>query len=356
MPITPLYQVHLAFNARMTDFCGWTLPLSYGSQIAEHHAVRRSCGMFDISHMAVVDIGGKDAFYYLCRLLANDVSKLKQGRALYSLMLNDAGGILDDLIVYHYGSHYRLVVNACATEPDIAWMHYHVAAWGLDVAIAVRRDLAMLAVQGPNARAAVSLALPQCLASVGELARFQAADCGDYFIACTGYTGEDGLEIYLPQDQAEALWVKLHQAGVSPCGLGARDTLRLEAGFCLYGQDMDANVIPAEAGLDWTVDRRAARDFIGRTALASRMPRWHLLGLILAEGGILRHGQLVKTTHGEGSITSGSFSPTLERSIALARLPLKVAPGNTVLVEIRGKEFTAQVVKPPFVRQDRILV
>ncbi len=356
MPTTPLHQAHLRLNARMTDFCGWTLPLTYGSQIEEHHAVRRDCGLFDISHMGSVDIGGKDARSYLRRLLANDVGKLQPGRALYGCMLGDDGGILDDLIAWDRGGHYRLVVNACTAEQALAWMRSRAAAWALDVAIAPRRDLAMLAVQGPAGPAVFTRALPDCLAAVRDLVPFQAADCGDRFVSRTGYTGEDGFEISLPAGLAEALWTRLLEAGATPCGLGARDTLRLEAGLRLYGQDMDADTTPAEAGLDWTVDRRGGRDFVGRAALEARVPRWQMLGLTLAAGGILRHGQRVRTAHGEGCVTSGSFSPTLQQSIALARLPPGVSAGDTVPVEIRGRQLAARVVKPPFVRQGRILV
>lgn len=354
---TALYPAHLDRQARMVDFCGWQMPLHYGSQIEEHHAVRRDCGMFDISHMCAIDVAGHAAHVFLRRILANDVAKLRPGKALYSCMLNEAGGVLDDLIAYaDDDAAYRVVVNACTANADLTWMADRAADWRLDVAITPRRDLSMLAVQGPHAREKVWQVLPHTRAATTDLAPFSASRIDDLFIARTGYTGEDGFEISLPAADAVPLWQALLAAGVQPCGLGARDTLRLEAGMCLYGQDMDASVTPLEASLGWTLDFSAARDFVGRAALQARPPAWQLLGLVLAQGGILRHGQDVHTPLGPGTVTSGSFSPTLQQAIGLARLPTGVAVGDAVMVEIRGKNLPARVVKPPFVRQGRILV
>lgn len=342
----------------MVDFHGWDLPLHYGSQIGEHHAVRRDCGMFDISHMCAVDVTGPDARAFLLRLLANNIARLQQaGKALYSCMLSETGGVLDDLIVYYLADdRYRVVVNSATTDSDLAWMAARVADWKLNVTIAPRHDLAMLAVQGPQAREKTWQALPQTRAASASLDPFFAAQAGDCFIARTGYTGEDGFEISLPAERAEAVWQALLNVGVRPCGLGSRDTLRLEAGMCLYGQDMDDTVSPLDAGLGWTVSLDAERDFVGKTALLARPRQWQLLGLVLPGGGVLRAQQNVITPHGKGIVTSGTFSPTLQQAIALARLPLGVAAGDTLAVEIRGKRLAARVVKPPFARNGRILV
>jgi aminomethyltransferase len=355
---TVLAPAHHLLQARMVDFHGWDMPLHYGSQLEEHHAVRRDCGMFDISHMCTVDVSGLDARAFLLRLLANNIDKLQQpGRALYGCMLNEAGGVLDDLIVYLIADgRYRLVVNSATANSDIAWMAARATIWQMAVAITPRRDLAMLAVQGPQARDKVWQALPQTRAASSELAPFSAVQADEYFIARTGYTGEDGFEISLPAAQAPALWQSLLALGVTPCGLGARDTLRLEAGMNLYGQDMDAAESPRDVGLGWTVDLASGRDFVGRDALLARPQYSQLLGLVLSGGGVLRALQKVSTPHGDGIITSGTFSPTMQQSIALARLPPAVAVGDEVTVNIRERPHAARVVKPPFVRNGRILV
>jgi len=349
---TVLNDTHRRFSAKMVDFGGWDMPLHYGSQIEEHHAVRRDCGMFDVSHMCAVDCRGPDARPFLLRLLANNVDKLKTpGKALYSAMLNETGGVVDDLIVYFVGEgDYRLVINAGTATKDLAWMAARLAEWRLDATLTPRRDLAMIAVQGPNARARVWQALPETRAASEGLKPFFAVTVGDLFIASTGYTGEDGFEIALPAARAEALWQALADLGVRPCGLGARDTLRLEAGMNLYGQDMDETVSPLDAGLAWTVDLAAPHDFVGKNALLAHGQRWQFLGLVLEDRGVLRAHQKVFAAQGEGEITSGTFSPTLQQSIALARLPSGVVPGDRVLVEIRDKRLTARVVRPLFVR------
>lgn len=359
---TVLNETHRRFGAKMVDFGSWDMPLHYGSQIEEHHAVRRDSGMFDVSHMCAVDLTGAEAKLFLLRLLANNVNKLRTpGKALYSTMLNEAGGVLDDLIVYYLDdTHYRLVINAGTSEKDWAWMNARLQEWKLDATLTLRRGgvkaLAMIAVQGPNARAQVWQVLPETRAATESLAPFFAAIVGDYFIASTGYTGEAGFEIGLPEDKAEALWQALADVGVKPCGLGARDTLRLEAGMNLYGQDMDETVSPFDAGLAWTVDLNTPRDFVGKTALQNTPQKHQFLGLVLHEPGVLRAHQKVMAVQGAGEITSGTFSPTLQRSIALARLPLAVAIGDTVQVEIRGKQLNAEVVKPVFARHGRSLL
>jgi aminomethyltransferase len=351
---TPLYPEHLRAGARLTDFGGWEMPLHYGSQIDEHHRVRREAGVFDVSHMLAIDVLGEGATAFLRRLLANDVARLQApGRALYSCMLREDAGILDDLIVYRTASGWRVVVNAGTADKDLAWILGH-----RDDAVTVqpRRDLAMLALQGPQARARLWHIHPDLEAQTSALAPFQATEAGGWFVARTGYTGEDGFEIALPAAQAPGLWRALLEAGVAPCGLGARDTLRLEAGMNLYGQDMDETVTPDECGLAWTVARSTQRDFIGARALAERAPRFQLLGLVLLERGVPRTHQKVRSARGEGEITSGTFSPTLARGIALARLPLGCAPGERVELDVRGRWLPAQVVKSPFVRNGKSLL
>ena len=359
---TVLNAAHRAMNARMVDFGGWDMPVNYGSQIEEHHAVRTDCGMFDVSHMCPVDVVGPDCRAFLSRLVANDVAKLTvSGKALYAAMLNEAGGVIDDLIIYFLtDTHFRIVVNAGTAEKDLAWMQAKVSEWQLDVTITQRRDannpLAIVAVQGPNARAKVWEVLPQAKAATEGLKAFFAAEVDQYFIASTGYTGEDGYEIMLPAGEAEAMWNKLNAAGVAPCGLGARDTLRLEAGMNLYGQDMDETVSPLDAGLAWTVSMNTDRDFVGKSALTAAGQQKQFLGLILLDKGVLRVHQKVTTPHGDGEITSGSFSPTLQQSIALARLPLGVQIGDEVEVDIRGKALKAKVTKPVFARNGKAVI
>ena len=355
---TILNDTHRALGAKMVDFGGWDMPIHYGSQIEEHHQVRRDAGMFDVSHMTVVDLHGARVREFLRHLVANSVDKLKvPGKALYTCMLNPQGGVIDDLIVYYLGEDFfRLVVNAATRAKDLAWIGEQAAAF--DVQVAERPDFAMIAVQGPNARARVlGLIDDGDRAAVEKLARFAAVEAKSaagvpLFVARTGYTGEDGFEIVLPQDDAVAFWNALLQAGVKPAGLGARDTLRLEAGMNLYGQDMDDAVSPYEAALAWTVALDEGRDFIGRATLeaqkATGAPR-QMIGVVMDEKGVLRHGQTVVTAQGEGEILSGTFSPTLGKAIAFARVPAG-EPGE-VSVDIRGRQVPLRVVKFPFVRE-----
>ena len=353
---TPLHALHLAAHAKMVGFAGWDMPLHYGSQLEEHHRVRRDAGMFDVSHMLAIDVSGSGAREFLRRALANDVARLNApGKALYTCMLNENGGVLDDLIVYARGSAgYRAVVNAGTAERDLAWLAGLVAA--ADVRLEPRRDLALIAVQGPHARDKFWAARPALRPVSENLRNFESSESGATSIARTGYTGEDGFEIMTPADEAAALWRALLQAGVSPAGLGARDTLRLEAGMNLYGQDMDERVTPFESGLAWTVELASGRDFVGRRALEAAQPRQHLVGLVLRDRGVMRTRQQVRTHTGAGEITSGGFSPTLNRSIALARVPAGVERGGAVEVAMRDKWIGAIVVKPPFVRNGKALV
>lgn len=355
---TILNDNHRALGARMVDFGGWDMPLNYGSQIEEHHQVRRDAGMFDVSHMTVVDLRGERVREFLRRLLANSVDKLKKkGKAIYSCMLDENGGVIDDLIVYYMDdSWYRLVVNAGTRDKDLAWIGRHAGAFDVDVV--ERPELAIIAVQGPEARPKVlGLVDAADRDALAGLARFAAinvrsAQGAELFVARTGYTGEDGFEIVLEQDGAVALWEALLAAGVKPAGLGARDTLRLEAGLALYGQDMDESATPYEVALGWTVSLDEGRDFIGRERLERQQADGdarQLIGLVMDEKGVLRHGQRVLSDAGEGEILSGTFSPTLGNAIAFARIP--AGDAGQVRVDIRGREVPVRTVKFPFVRE-----
>lgn len=349
---TPLYQAHVDAGARMVDFGGWEMPINYGSQIEEHNKVRNAAGMFDVSHMTVVDIKGADARAFLSYLLANDVAKLNTpGRALYSCMLDQQGGIIDDLITYYLEENFfRMVVNAATHDKDMAWIK--LQADDFNVVVDERPELAMVAVQGPQARQIVIAMLPEGDAERAQaLKPFSAAQLGDLFIARTGYTGEDGFEVSMPADVAVQFWDECLAAGVAPCGLGARDTLRLEAGMNLYGQDMDETVTPLQSALGWTVAMQDDRDFIGKKALLKQKQEGagsKLVGLILQDRGVLRPGQKIITEAGEGVTTSGSFSPTLQKAIAFARIPS--AAKDTCQVDIRGKLLDCKIVRPPFAR------
>ncbi|MCD5992048.1 glycine cleavage system aminomethyltransferase GcvT [Pseudomonas sp. CDFA 602] len=356
---TPLYDLHLALGAKMVDFSGWDMPLHYGSQVEEHHQVRRDCGVFDVSHMNVIDVVGSQAKSWLRYLLANDVDRLKTpGRALYSAMLDTQGRIIDDMIVYLTSSGYRLVVNAATGTKDLAWMQSQLA--GFDVQLIERSEMAMLAIQGPKARSKIAELVSNDRAElIRQLKPFEGLDNADWFIARTGYTGEDGLEIMLPAEQAPGFFNDLVGAGISPIGLGARDTLRLEAGMNLYGQDIGEQVTPLVSNMAWSIAwEPVERDFIGREALQGEKSEGvasKLVGLVLEERGVLRAHQVVRVAEiGEGEITSGSFSPTLSKSIALARVPMATA--DRAEVEIRGKWYPVRVVQPAFVRHGKTLI
>lgn len=358
---TPLYDMHSAGGAKMVDFGGWDMPLHYGSQVEEHHVVRRSSGMFDVSHMTILDIRGPRVGEFLRHLLANDVAKLKTaGKALYSCMLNERGGVIDDLIVYYLDTTwYRVVVNAATRDKDMDWIRRQATAFG--VKICERRDTAMIAVQGPQARELVHEVLGDVVhAATALMTPFSMVRVEEIFIARTGYTGEDGYELMLPAADAPGVWARLAAAGVRPCGLGARDTLRLEAGMNLYGLDMDENTTPLESGLAWTVAwEPAERDFIGRAALEEQrrngVPRT-FVGLVLKGKGVLRsHQSVIAGDRAVGETTSGSFSPTLGAAIAFARVEAGTQAGP-LQVEIRGQRHDVAVVKPPFVRNGKATI
>lgn len=357
MKKTPLHDLHVSLNARMVDFGGWDMPINYGSQIEEHHVIRQDAGMFDVSHMTIVDLKGEKVKAFLQKLLANDVARLKNpGKALYSCMLNEQGGVIDDLITYYINdTFYRTVVNASTREKDLAWIRKQ--AKDFDVEVIERDDLAMIAVQGPNARTKAHKALGEDAAEkLSDMAPFYIRDYGDLSVARTGYTGEDGYEIMVPEKEAPALWARLLENDVKPCGLGARDTLRLEAGMNLYGSDMDETISPLECGLNWTVAWEPAdRDFIGRSAITKQKEmgaKNKLVGLLLEGKGVIRNHQKVLFNDNEaGEITSGSFSPTLSQAIAFARVSKEV--GDRCQIEMRGKLMDAKVVKIPFVRNGK---
>lgn len=351
---TPLYAAHLKMAARMVDFGGWEMPLHYGSQIAEHHSVRRHCAMFDVSHMTIVDVLGEQAKSYLGYLLANDVGKLTVKRqALYSVMLNHDGGVIDDLMVYVIDKGFRVVVNCATRVKDLAWMR--ARATGFDVVLNERADLAMIAVQGPEAVARVQTAVAtEAVRAIADLPRFSAIMLGAHHYARTGYTGEDGVEVMLPAQDAVALWWRLHEAGVVPAGLGARDTLRLEAGLDLYGHEMDEQTSPLAANLGWTIAwRPETRNFVGRDAITAQREQGvtnKLVSVLMTARGVLRAGQKVyfADTGQTGVITSGSFSPTLGYAIGLARVPK--AAGAVAEVEIRGQRKAVRLLAPGLVR------
>ncbi|MCW3171467.1 glycine cleavage system aminomethyltransferase GcvT [Shewanella subflava] len=357
---TVLFNKHLESNAKMVDFHGWEMPINYGSQIEEHHAVRQDAGMFDVSHMTVVDVTGTDACAFLRKLLANDVAKLTvAGKALYGGMLDENAGIIDDLITYYLtDTHYRVVVNSATREKDLAWINKQAAAF--DVTITERPELAMIAVQGPNAKAkAAKVFNAEQNAAVEGMKPFFGVQSGSLFIATTGYTGEAGYEIIVPETEAEALWQALLDVDVRPCGLGARDTLRLEAGMNLYGLDMDESINPLAANMGWTVAWEPSdRDFIGRAALTQLKAAGtdKLVGLVMEEKGVLRHDMPVFFTdengvEHQGAITSGTFSPTLGYSIAMARVPNGI--GAVAEVEMRKKRVAVKVIAPSFVRNGK---
>lgn len=354
MQKTVLYDSHVKSGGKMVEFAGWQLPVHYGSLVDEHIAVREQAGMFDVSHMTIVDVAGAQAKDYLQYLLANDVAGLqKNGAALYSCMLNHQGGVIDDLIVYHFNENsYRLVVNAATRAKDLAWIN--AQAENFDITITEQPDLAMIAVQGPLAVEKVHGVLtPEMADACRGLGRYEAVHTDGWFIAATGYTGEDGYEIALPAEAAENLWQSLLQSGVAPCGLGARDTLRLEAGMNLYGTDMSEDDTPLTSGLAWTVAFEPAnRDFIGRSALEAQKsagPPHQLVGFVLDGKGVLRGGQLLYKEDAEiGVITSGTHSPSLKKSIAFARV--KADQIGDCEVQIRRNRLPVHLVKRVFVR------
>jgi aminomethyltransferase len=365
---TILFETHKKAGAKLVDFGGWEMPVNYGSQIEEHLATRTNCGIFDVSHMAAVDVIGKDAKAFLEKVVANNVNKLKNnGQALYGCLLNEQAGVIDDLIVYRLDPNYRIVINAATAHTDLEWLTKQASAFNDITLIPRRADLknsqnaqGMIAVQGPNALSLIKQAIPELANAANDLKVFHAAcvktSLGEIMIARTGYTGEDGAELLIPLENTATAWDLLVNAGAQPAGLGARDTLRLEAGMNLYGQDMNDQTSPLDVGLSWTIDRSTERDFIGRAALEKNPQQFVFIGLILQDKGVLRAHQIVKSTKGQGEVTSGTFSPSLQKSIALAKLPINSEVGDVVQVVIRDKELNAIVVKAPFVRHGKALV
>lgn len=357
MPLkTALYQEHVNLGAKIVDFHGWYLPLHYGSQLQEHEAVRAHAGIFDVSHMTIVDISGPTTPSFLRMLLTNDIAHLQPGQALYTCMCQMDGGILDDLIVYYcHADHYRLVLNAATKHKDLEWIRQHIIPYNLSMQ--VRDDLAMVAIQGPQAIEKTRAILSEAQANaVAALAPFACIESEQVFLARTGYTGEDGLEIIATSDLIRPIWQAILQTGVQPCGLAARDTLRLEAGLLLYGQDMDETTTPLESGLGWTIAWEPPdRHFIGREALQAQKQRGlarKLVGLRLLDKGVMRTGQQVmKEGHPVGVITSGSFSPALHQSIALARISHSIQ--DEVTVEIRQKHYRAYIGKTRFINKGK---
>lgn len=374
---TPLYESHKTMGGKLVDFGGWLLPVNYTSQVEEHHAVRNDAGMFDVSHMTVSDIVGNDTLSFLSTLLANDIQKATTmvGKALYSCMLDENGGVIDDLIVYYLNdTHCRLVTNAATNAKDMAWIQQQ--AKNYDVVVTEKPDLALIAVQGPNAIKKVTTffsahdELSPLAELITSLKRFQGkfldkaaakkASFSEYFVGRTGYTGEDGIEMILPADNAAEMWDILHTADILPCGLGARDTLRLEAGMALYGSDLSEAFTPLESGLSWTVSLKtvplkndSGREFIGKSALLTPA-KYKMIGLLLIGKGVLRGHQTV-LQNGEpiGEITSGTFSPSLGQSIALARISNDVVleDNATLQVQIRKNAVDVNVVPYPFFKK-----
>jgi len=355
---TAIYPQHLASNAKMVDFGGWDMPIHYGSQLEEHHLVRNGVGVCDVSHMTVIDLVGPDATAYLLYLLPNDVSKLdRDGRALYSAMLDESGGVLDDLIVYRDGTGYRIVVNCATREKDLEWMNLQIAKF--DCTLIERPELSILAIQGPASIERVQQVLREHdgvekAEFIAGLKPFVGGWSGEWFLARTGYTGEKGVEIILPAADAIELWQQLLAADVAPIGLGARDTLRLEAGMNLYGSDMDETVTPLESNMAITIVIDDSRDFIGKAKLVKQLREGverELVGLVMTARGVIRaHYPIYSGDELVGEVTSGAFSPTLQHSIALARILLAK---DDLEVEIRGKRHPVQKVKLPFARNGK---
>lgn len=356
---TPLYQSHEALNAKIVDFHGWLLPIHYGSQLQEHEAVRKHAGMFDVSHMNTIEVTGEQAESFLRYLLANDVAKLSDGKALYSLMLNESGGIIDDLIVYRIQPNvFRVVLNAATREHDMQWIMQQAKSF--DVHIESLSDVVNIAVQGPKARELSIPCLPAELRSLAKVLKpFSCVVQNGWQVSRTGYTGEDGFEILLPISEAADVWQSLIDQGIAPCGLGARDTLRLEAGLNLYGNDMDESVSPYAANVAWTLSMTDDRDFLGKIALLSQKETetQQLLGLVLLDRGVPRAEQLIYINDQQvGVLTSGTFSPTLQRGIGFARVASTCQADDLCVCDIRGKRIESRLVKLPFVRHGKIKI
>lgn len=350
---TPLYQEHLAQQCKLIPFGDWEMPLHYGSQLEEHHAVRQRAGVFDVSHMMITDLIGKDSCQFLRQLLANDVAKLKIGQGLYTCILNEQGGILDDAIIYSLTpTHYRLVSNAGTRNKIKEWLLEQQKKQKTDLQITFQTEQTILALQGPDTFKILAEISPN-IPELASLKPFYIMPYKTGYLARTGYTGELGVEIMLPARDGIALWQSLMAKGVQACGLGARDTLRLEMGYGLYGIDMDETTTPLESNLAWTVNLNPDRDFIGKSALLEQQEKAHstLSGLILQEKGVPRghYSVLDEQQQPIGVITSGTFSPTLEQGIALARF---TSPNHgNCFVKIREQLVPAIITRPPFIKR-----
>lgn len=351
---TPLFELAMAQKARMTEFAGWEMPIQYSGLKKEHEAVRKSAGMFDVSHMAKFALSGKNLVKELQKLVPSDLQRLTPGKAQYTVLLNAEGGIIDDIIYYHQGEEQGLIIaNAATTEKDKAWLLANLEKTGVELED-LSQTKVLIAIQGPAAVKQLQAFVEEDLNSVKAFEHFQGKILGETaFLARTGYTGEDGFEVMINPEVGQKLWQSLLNVGVIPCGLGARDTLRLEAAMCLYGQDMDESITPLEAGLSWLVHLETKDDFIGRKVLETQKNvgiKRKLVGLEMEGRYIARHGYPV-LVNGEtlGVVTSGSLTPTLEKAIALAYLPSSLTKiGQNIEVEIRGKNHPGKVVKKPF--------
>ena len=351
---TPLFQAHQAAGAKLVPFAGWEMPVSYEGVRPEHVAVRTSCGVFDVSHMGEIETSGPQALDLLQLLLSNDVSKLDVGGAQYSVLCRDDGGILDDLFTYRLDvDRYLTVTNAANHERDFEWFAEHAGGFDADVGDAIER-YAMLAVQGPDARGIVAGLASAELPKRMRTARVEVAG-GDSLVCGTGYTGEDGVELLLPPEGAPAVWAALLDAGAVPAGLGARDTLRLEVCFHLYGNDMDSTRNPIEAGLGWCCKEETG--FVGAEAVASAREagtEQKLAPFALTGPGIPRQGNPVLRDEGEvGVTTSGTLSPCLDAGIGMAYVTAELAePGTEVQIDIRGKLRGARIESKPLYRKE----
>lgn len=358
---TPLYEAHRALGARWIEFGGWEMPLSYRGPLEEHRAVREHCGLFDVSHMGEIEIHGPEAAAVCQELTVNDVQRLRPGDGQYTLLCNEQGGVLDDLILFRLGpERYLLIVNAANTAADLAWVRERA---GKRAEIVDRSaELALLALQGPEAEVALRCLTALDLTMLRPFTVVEGLVAGvRTLVSRTGYTGEDGLELLVDASEARALWDAtieiVSRRGGLPVGLGARDTLRLEAGLPLCGSDMDASTTPLEAGLSWVVKLRKG-EFVGRAALVAQaragLPR-RLVGMELEGQGIPRHGYEVWRDDAlVGQVTSGTRSPTLGTFIGLAYVAIEAAaPGTPVTIDIRGRRVPAHVVERPFYRRVR---
>ena len=361
---THLYELAVELKARLTPFAGWEMPVQYTGISAEHQAVRTSAGMFDISHMGKFALQGKDLIPLLQKLVPSDLSRLQAGQAQYTVLLNADGGIIDDIIFYYQGETETgeqrgiLIVNAATAEKDKRWLLSHLEADTIDFQN-LSAEKVLIAIQGPLAIGYLQRLVKEDLTDVKPFGHLDATVLNQpAFIARTGYTGEDGFEVMLDPEVGVELWRSLYEVGVTPCGLGARDTLRLEAAMALYGQDIDDTTTPIEAGLGWLVHLDTKEDFIGRSVLEQQKTagvKRRLVGLQMLGRNIARHGYPVMY-RGEivGEVTSGTLSPTLGYPIALAYVPVDVATvGQELEVEIRGKAYPAVVVKKPFYQRSR---